>query len=103
MVSFSGSDAGHIRRCLAGAANRRQVWCCPFSRPGQGGADSNEADERQAETRGSETVARRPLSSGTTFTTAASLRKDRPGSRARSLTGRQRPPLPSYTQPRRAS
>jgi hypothetical protein len=31
MLSFSGSDAGHIRRCLAGAANRRRVWCCPFN------------------------------------------------------------------------
>ena len=79
MVSFSGVGRRSHPPVLAGAANRRQVWCCPFNRPRQGGADSNEADEREAEKRGSGTVARRPLSSGTIFTTAASLRKDRPG------------------------
>ena len=58
--------AGHIRRCLAGTANRRRGWCYRFSRPRKRGASSSKADERRAETRGSGTVTGHPLSSGAT-------------------------------------
>jgi hypothetical protein len=50
-AEFSGGEvnfsflAGHIRRFLAGTANRRRGWCYRFSRPRKGGASSSEAHE----------------------------------------------------------